>query len=113
MKNPYDRINVYNIFPGDFKHTFGEATVQGGQVALKSLLASTNALNSGGIEALVTAPINKNILSEKFNFVGHTEFLSNFFSSISHVYDRRNLKVGLLTDHLPIDKVSSSITKKL
>ena len=109
-----DRINVYNIFPGDFKHTFGEATVQGGQVALKSLLASTNALNSGGIEALVTAPINKkNILSEKFNFIGHTEFLSNFFSSESLMFMiGENLKVGLLTDHLPIDKVSSSITKK-
>ena len=109
-----DRINVYNLSLGDFKHTFGKATIQGGQVALKSLLASTKALNSGEIEALVTAPINKkNILSETFNFIGHTEFLSNLFSSESLMFMiGENLKVGLLTDHIPIDKVSSSITKK-
>ena len=110
-----DRINVYNLSLGDFEHTFGKATSQGGQVALKSLLASTNALNSGEIEALVTAPINKkNILSETFNFIGHTEFLSNLFSSESLMFMiGENLKVGLLTDHIPIDKVSSFITKKL
>ena len=109
-----DRINVYNLSLGDFKHTFGKATIQGGQVALKSLLASTKALNSGEIEALVTAPINKkNILSETFNFIGHTEFLSNLFSSESLMFMiGENLKVGLLTDHIPIDKVSSFITKK-
>ena len=109
-----DRINVYNLSLGDFEHTFGKATSQGGQVALKSLLASTNALKSGEIEALVTAPINKkNILSETFNSIGHTEFLSNLFSSESLMFMiGENLKVGLLTDHIPIDKVSSFITKK-
>ena len=109
-----DRINVYNLSLGDFEHTFGKATSQGGQVALKSLLASTNALKSGEIEALVTAPINKkNILSETFDSIGHTEFLSNLFSSESLMFMiGENLKVGLLTDHIPIDKVSSFITKK-
>ena len=109
-----DRINVYNLPLGDFKHSFGESTIQGGQVALKSLLSSTTALKSGKIEALVTAPINKkNIHSETFNFIGHTEFLSNFFSSESLMFMiGGNLKIGLLTDHIPIDKVSSSVTKR-
>ena len=109
-----DRINVYNLSLGDFKHSFGEATIHGGQVALKSLLASTKSLKFGEIDALVTAPINKkNILSETFNFIGHTEFLSKFFSSDSLMFMiGENLKIGLLTDHIPIDKVSSSITKK-
>ena len=109
-----DRINVYNLSLGDFKHSFGEATIHGGQVALKSLLASTKSLKFGEIDALVTAPINKkNILSETFNFIGHTEFLSKFFSSDSLMFMiGENLKVGLLTDHIPIDKVSSSVTKK-
>ena len=109
-----DRINVYNLSLGDFKHSFGEATIHGGQVALKSLLASTKSLKFREIDALVTAPINKkNIKSETFNFIGHTEFLSKFFSSDSLMFMiGENLKVGLLTDHIPIDKVSSSITKK-
>ena len=110
-----DRVNVFNISMDNFKHTFGESTSQGARVALKSLLASTKAVKSGEVEALVTGPINKkNILSDKFNFVGHTEFLSDCFSSKSlMVMIGKNLKIGLLTDHIPIDEVSSSITKKL
>ena len=110
-----DRINVYNLSLGDFKHTFGKATKQGGQIALESLIASTQAVKSGEIEVLVTGPINKkNILTETFNFVGHTEFLSNFFSSDSLMFMiGDSIKIGLLTDHIPIDKVSSSITKKI
>ena len=109
-----DRVNVFNLSMDDFKHTFGESTSQGGRVALNSLLESTKALKSGEVEALVTGPINKkNILSEKFNFVGHTEFLSDCFSSKSLMFMiGNNLKIGLLTDHIPIDEVSSSITKK-
>ena len=109
-----DRVNVFNLSGDCFKHTFGESTSQGGRVALKSLLASTKALKSGEVEALVTGPISKkNILSEKFNFVGHTEFLSDCFSSESLMFMiGKNLKIGLLTDHIPIDKVSSYITKK-
>ena len=109
-----DRVNVFNVSMDNFKHTFGESTSQGGKVALNSLLASTEALKSGEVEALVTSPINKkNILSEKFNFVGHTEFLSDCFSSKSLMFMiGKNLKIGLLTDHIPIDEVSSSITKK-
>ena len=110
-----DRVNVFNISMDNFKHTFGKSTSQGGRVALNSLLASTKALKSGEVDALVTGPINKkNILSEKFNFVGHTEFLSDCFSSNSLMFMiGKNLKIGLLTDHIPIDEVSSSITKKL
>ena len=110
-----DRVNVFNLSRDDFKQTFGESTTQGGRVALNSLLASTKALKSGEVEALVTGPINKkNILSEKFNFVGHTEFLSDYFSSKSMMFMiGKNLKIGLLTDHIPIDEVSSSLTKKL
>ena len=109
-----DRVNVFNLSMDYFKHTFGESTTQGGRVALNSLLASTKALKSGEVEALVTGPINKkNMLSEKFNFVGHTEFLSDCFSSKSLMFMiGKNLKIGLLTDHIPIDEVSSSITKK-
>ncbi len=109
-----DRINVFNLSLGDFKHNYGEVELDGGQVALKSLLKSAHALKSGKIQALVTGPVNKNnIQSDSFNFIGHTEFLSNFFSSESLMFMiGEDLKIGLLTDHIPIDQVSSSITKK-
>ena len=107
-------INIFNLSQGYFKHNFGEATRHGGEVALKSLLKSAHSLKNGKIQALVTAPINKkNILTGTFDFIGHTEFLSNFFSSEPLMFMiGENLKIGLLTDHIPIDQVSSSITKK-
>ena len=109
-----DRINVFSLSLGNFKHNFGEATTSGGEVASKSLLKSAHALKSGKIQALVTGPINKkNIQSDSFKFIGHTDFLSNFFSSESLMFMiGENLKIGLLTDHIPIDQVSYSITKK-
>ena len=109
-----DSINIFNLSQGYFRHNFGESTVQGGEVALKSLLKSAYSLKNRKIQALVTGPINKkNILTGTFNFIGHTEFLSNFFSSESLMFMiGENLKIGLLTDHIPIDQVSSSITKK-
>ena len=109
-----DRINVFSLSLGNFKHNFGEATKHGGEFASKSLLRSAHALKSGKIQALVTGPINKkNIQSDSFKFIGHTDFLSNFFSSESLMFMiGENLKIGLLTDHIPIDQVSSSITKK-
>jgi len=109
-----DRINVFSLSLGNFKHNFGEATPHGGEFASKSLLRSAHALKSGKTQALVTGPINKkNIQSDSFKFIGHTDFLSNFFSSESLMFMiGENLKIGLLTDHIPIDQVSSSITKK-
>ena len=65
-----DRINVYNLSLGDFKHSFGKATIHGGQIALKSLLASTKSLKFGEIDALVTAPINKKNIKSMFFFHG-------------------------------------------
>ena len=109
-----DRINVFSLSLGNFKHNFGEATTHGGEFASKSLFRSAHALKLGKIQALVTGPINKkNIQSDSFKFIGHTDFLSNFFSSESLMFMiGENLKIGLLTDHIPIDQVSYSITKK-
>jgi 4-hydroxythreonine-4-phosphate dehydrogenase len=64
---------------------------------------------------LVTAPINKhNIQSDKFKFPGHTDYLSQELEGNSlMLMVADDLRVGLLTDHVPVSEVSSKITKDL
>jgi 4-hydroxythreonine-4-phosphate dehydrogenase len=64
---------------------------------------------------LVTAPINKyNIQSEEFKFPGHTDYLNQELEGdavMLMVSDA--LKVGLLTDHVPVNEVSKHLNEKL
>src|SRR5699024_9337975 len=64
---------------------------------------------------LVTAPINKNVIqSERFQFPGHTDYLAQEFDGDSLMFMvGEELRVGLLTDHVPIKDVAHTITPKL
>ena len=76
--------NIINCWPEDVEITLGQSTEAGGKYALASLEAATEDLKNGEIDALVTAPINKeNIQSETFNFPGHTEYLNEKFEGNS------------------------------
>jgi 4-hydroxythreonine-4-phosphate dehydrogenase len=78
-----------------------------------SLEKATNDLVNGDIDALVTAPINKdNIQSDQFNFPGHTEYLQERDgapeSLMFLVSD--TLRVGVVTGHIPLATVAESIS---
>ena len=86
-----------------------------GSYAIKSLAAAINALKSDQIDVLVTAPLNKhNVQSETFKFPGHTDFLAKELEGNSLMFMiTEGLRVGLLTDHVPVKEVSNHITTKL
>jgi 4-hydroxythreonine-4-phosphate dehydrogenase len=67
------------------------------------------------VDVLVTAPINKyNIQSEEFKFPGHTDYLDKEFEGdalMLMVHD--DLRVGLLTDHVPVNEVAKHLNEKL
>ena len=78
------------------------------------MIASLGALNKE-YSALVTGPINKKIINDYgFEFSGHTEFLADISNTKNVVMLLANsrLKVALLTTHLPLNKVSESISTK-
>ena len=110
-----NQINVVEVLKEAFETNFGQATKEGGAVAIASLNAATKALKAGEIDVLVTAPINKhNIQSDDFDFPGHTDFLAKELGGDSLMFmvsDR--LRVGLLTDHIPVSKVSTTIQPEL
>jgi len=73
------------------------------------------ALKDKEIDVLVTAPINKdNIQSEDFQFQGHTEYLENNLDGESlMILMTDELRIGLITGHIPISEVSNTITPDL
>tara|TARA_B100000767_G_scaffold272404_1_gene299981 strand:- start:4947 stop:5963 length:1017 start_codon:yes stop_codon:yes gene_type:complete len=109
------QINVVDVWSNPFETTFGESTPEGGVHALKSLEASTKALKNGEVDVLVTGPIDKhNIQSGTFKFPGHTDYLANELAGKSLMFMISDgLKIGLLTDHVAVSKVTDLITKEL
>ena len=107
-----NKINVFHIDEHDFKTEFGKTTQKAGSIAFKSLKHTVDALKQGKVDLIVTAPINKkNIQSKEFDFPGHTDYLSNNFNGESLMFMiTDNLKVGLLTDHIPLSKVTENLT---
>lgn len=110
-----NKLNIVNIWKEVPNIQFGEATLEGGTYAIKSLKAAVEALKNGDIDVLVTAPINKNnIQSGEFNFPGHTDYLAQELQGESLMFMVTDtLKVGLLTDHVAVKDVSTSIIPRL
>lgn len=109
------KINVFNAWKEPVDIDFGKEDLKIGEFAIKSLESATKALKNNDIDVLVTAPINKhNIQSEKFNFPGHTDYLAQELEGESLMFMITDtLRVGLLTDHVPVKEVSNHITSEL
>ncbi|TMM59078.1 4-hydroxythreonine-4-phosphate dehydrogenase PdxA [Maribacter algarum] len=105
------KLNVVNVWKEIPNLQFGEATEEAGSYAIKSLKAAVEALKSGDIDVLVTAPINKNnIQSDDFKFPGHTDYLAEELEGESLMFMVTDgLKVGLLTDHLAVKDAPAAI----
>lgn len=115
--NSYDErcINVYPINKKEIKLTYGKLTTEGGVYSKDSLFAAVKALKNKEIDALVTGPINKkNIQSDDFQFKGHTDFLDNEFQGESLMFMvSKEIKVALLTEHIPLSRVKDHLNKNL
>ncbi len=68
----------------------------------------------GKVDAIVTAPINKTAVHRaKLEYKGHTELLSEIFrTQVVMIFVSRNLRIAVVTRHLPIRHVSRAITKE-
>ncbi|TXI71070.1 MAG: 4-hydroxythreonine-4-phosphate dehydrogenase PdxA [Flavobacterium sp.] len=109
------KINVLNVWREGVNLELGKNDDVVGSYAIKSFVAATKALKEGLVDVLVTAPINKyNIQSEDFKFPGHTDYLDKELEGdalMLMVHD--DLRVGLLTDHVPVNEVAKHLNEKL
>ncbi|WP_264566955.1 4-hydroxythreonine-4-phosphate dehydrogenase PdxA [Flavobacterium sp. N3904] len=109
------KINVFNVWREGVDLNPGTNDEKIGEYAIKSFLAATKALKEGIIDVLVTAPINKyNIQSDEFKFPGHTDYLDQELEGNAlMLMVQDNLRVGLLTDHIPLNEVAAHLTEEL
>ncbi len=92
----------------------GVSTPEAGASAVAALKRAVADLKAGLIDAVVTAPINKeNVQSDDFQFTGHTEFFAAELGGEPLMMLCSDLlRVGLVTIHLPVSEVSQNITKE-
>lgn len=109
-----DAVNIINIIGQEAHITPGEASKEAGEAAFIALERAVEDLKNGHIDVLLTAPINKStIQSDTFRFPGHTEYLAASAADGSQplmILFNENIRVALVTTHLPIAKVPEAIT---
>ena len=108
-------LNIAAIWQDAPEVDFGKQTAKAGVAAFESLRAAANAVQKGQADALVTAPINKaSIKSLDFPFAGHTHYLGALWGGNAlMLLGHDALRVALLTDHIPLHKVTAAITVDL
>lgn len=109
------KIHIINCIDDNVRVELGKSTEAAGEASFKALERACSDLQNGFIDALVTAPINKdNIQSEVFKFPGHTEYLAEAFNAKEHamLMVSETMKVGVVTTHLPLSQVAEKLSKE-
>lgn len=110
------QVNVFNCWEDEVALQPGVLTEAGGKYAIRSLMVATQCLKDGQLDAIVTAPIHKsNTNVPDFAYTGHTPYFKDKFGAkdVLMILYSNTLRVALATEHIPISKVASSITKEL
>ncbi|MBL7765465.1 MAG: 4-hydroxythreonine-4-phosphate dehydrogenase PdxA [Chitinophagaceae bacterium] len=106
-------VNVFNCWEEDVAINPGQITDLGGKYGVRSLMVATQCLKDGELQGLITNPIHKkNSQTPDFAYTGHTPFLKDKFGAkdVAMMMCADELKVALLTEHVPISEVSKYVT---
>ena len=111
------QFNFVNCSDAEVKVEYGVQSAEAGHAAFLSLEQAVQDLQSGHIDVLVTAPIQKaGIQSANFRFPGHTEYLQDRLGSTRGeplmILCNPLMRVALVTTHLPISEVAFAITEE-
>ena len=107
------KINIVNCLPDNTYVEPGQSTPESAKAAITSLEWAVKDIKNGDIDVLVTAPINKRaMVNEGFGNTGHTEYLEKEFgvSDVAMFMISDQLKIGVVTGHIPLKDVPSSIS---
>ncbi|MFN3800260.1 4-hydroxythreonine-4-phosphate dehydrogenase PdxA [Belliella pelovolcani] len=109
----HKKINLINVVEDSPEVIPGVETQEAGKLALAALNHAIEDLKAGKIEALVTAPLNKNnINSGDLKFVGHTEYLTAAFDTKESLMFlvAEDIRVGIVTGHIPLKDIAQNVT---
>jgi 4-hydroxythreonine-4-phosphate dehydrogenase len=116
------RLNLITCYTDNTPVQLGTPTPEAGKAALASLERACRDLKANAVDALVTAPINKDSVnvalassgkSGSDAFTGHTEYLERQFGGQSlMMLCSGNLRVALVCNHVSIAEIPSQITEE-
>ncbi|MFA7445401.1 MAG: 4-hydroxythreonine-4-phosphate dehydrogenase PdxA [Flavobacteriaceae bacterium] len=111
----HGKINVLNVWKEPVAVEFGKSDPEIGKYAVLSFKEAVKALKNDEIDVLITAPINKYTAeSKEFQFAGHTEYLAQELQGEAlMLLTTDDLRVGLLTGHIPLQEVASKLNEDL
>jgi len=93
----------------------GKPSIANASYVLDTIRLATEACLDNQFDALVTGPIHKHLINEAgFHFTGHTDYLAELCGSqdVLMTFVARDLIVGLVTTHIPLQQVSQAITSQ-
>ena len=112
----HNRVNIINCVSEETKVDISQSTQEAGVASFKALEAAVTDLQSGDIDVLLTAPINKdNIQNDNFAFPGHTEYLEQTCGKGKNalmILLNETVRVALVTGHVPLSAVSPNLTQE-
>lgn len=94
----------------------GFVSAKAGRAAASAIRAAVDLAEAGIVKAIVTAPVSKHALYRGgLVFPGQTEMLQRLTGSkrVAMMLVSETLRVGLVTIHIPLKRVSSTLTRKL
>lgn len=108
------RLNLINCYPDTVPVQLGTQTPEANKAAKASLDRACRDLKAGKVQALVTAPLNKEALNG-----GHTEYLAEQFRDESSALRdglmmlcSGNLRVALVCNHVALADIPAQITEE-
>lgn len=112
-----NRLSVVNCTDDEVKVEFSKPDPEAGKAALGALEKAIEEYREGLIDVIVTAPINKHtIQSKEFSFPGHTEYIERKLGDGAKslmILMKDDFRVALVTGHIPVSRIASTITKEL
>jgi 4-hydroxythreonine-4-phosphate dehydrogenase len=90
----------------------GELAAANSSYVLNTITEATQKCLDNVFHAMVTGPVHKGIINDAgFSFTGHTEFIAEITGGYPvMMLATAGLRVALVTNHLPLAKVSAAIT---
>lgn len=111
------KLNILACTEDELKVELTKATPEAGKAALMALEKALEDYRNGLIDVLVTAPINKHtIQADTFRFPGHTEYIEERAGEgrkALMILLKDDFRVALVTGHIPVKEIASTITKEL
>lgn len=107
------RLNLITCYTDDMPVQLGTPTAEANKAAKASLERACRDLKAGKVQAIVTAPINKEALNS-----GHTEYLEKFFNDANNpktslmMLCGGNLRVALVCNHVSVAEIPAQITEE-